>query len=156
MTVRSVGSQPVVRATTTSAPAAPAAPQAQANASTGYAPSSSFDKAPASASSASTGETIRADASSMTKASEILGKTSGGEALKKLIDSGLFLGDDAEVASKEFEKIAGSLSPEDAETVRNAISFGAALGGCYQLGKMLIDNMMNKIKETMQKGLNGD
>ena len=49
--------------------------------------------------------------------------------------------------------IADKLSPEDAETVRNAVSFGAALGGCYRLGKMLIDNMMNKIKETQAKAL---
>lgn len=152
MTVIRTNPPSAPRVTSSAAPAPQSASQASTAAQpSGYSSASSFS--PSSASSASTGgaDSNFADQSSLAKASEILGKTSGGEELKKLLDSGVFQGDDGETAAKLFDKIQGSLSPEDAEVVKGAIGYASVLGGVLEMGKRMIESVRNQTKELLAK-----
>ncbi|MBE2248577.1 MAG: hypothetical protein IAE78_03435 [Myxococcus sp.] len=143
MTINSVNrSAPAVVRSTQSEPvqtpaAAPATPQ-----STGYAATSSFT--PASASSASTSST----GSDTQKAIDILGKTPGGEALKKLLSEPYMLRPEITEAQEEFDKIKDSLSPEDRAVVEQAVAFESCISGSIALGKMIMDRMIEQMKNT--------
>lgn len=145
MTVSSVkGSAPAVIRSTQSEPVQTpaAAPAAQP---TGFSAASSFK--PASSASASTGVSKFTNDDTK-KAIDILGKTSGGEALKKLLSEPYMLRPEIEEASKEFDKIKDSLSPEDRATVEQAVAFESCISGSIALGKMIMDRMIEQMKNT--------
>jgi len=82
------------------------------------------------------------------KAIEILGKTEGGEALKKLLSSPYLTREESEEAAEAYNKIASSLSPEDAAIVRESVSYETCVGGSISLGKMIMDRLLESLKNT--------
>ncbi len=82
------------------------------------------------------------------KAIEILGKTEGGEALKKLLSSPYLTREESEEAAAAYNKIASSLSPEDAAIVRESVSYETCVGGSISLGKMIMDRLLESLKNT--------
>jgi len=51
-------------------------------------------------------------------------------------------------AAQEFDKIKGSLSPEDRATVEQAVAFESCISGSIALGKMMMDRMIEQLKNT--------
>lgn len=132
---------PVVRSTAESQTVAPAAPQSQAQASTGYSATSSYQ----TSSSASTGSSINADTQ---KAIDILGKTSGGEALKKFLSMPYMTSGEVSEAIAEFDKIAPNLSESDRAAVEQAVRYESCISGCINLTKSIMDRLMQQMKEN--------
>jgi predicted lipid-binding transport protein (Tim44 family) len=151
MTINSVtrGAPTVVRSVEAET-VRPAQTQAAAtSAPAGFSNASSFQTA-SSTRSASTAEApqVFGGADDTKKAIDILGKTEGGEELKKLLSSPYISREEAEDAQKAFDKVVQKLSPEDAETVNKAVSFEIALGGSISLGKMIMDKILESLKNT--------
>jgi predicted Zn-dependent protease len=129
-----------VRSATQSESVAPAAPQSQPQASTGYSAASSY-------ASASTG-TQTGSAADTKKAIEILGKTPGGEKLKKLLSENYMTSSEVSEAIEEFEKIGGKLSEGDRAIVEQSVRFESALSGCINMNKMIMDRLLAQLKEN--------